>query len=189
MPNICNNNFIISGSKVHLDIIIVILNSLNADQKIFNALVGKPKDSNEEAMTAYYGTKWDVPKSQLQYSFDPAFGIIANMETAWEPATGFYEKLSEKYAVNINVEFDSINDDVKGKLVYENGIVTERKDYRYMEGIYYLDTSNDKADFWYEVEIRTDDEYRDNYNTADEVMENELSFLTEREKMRFNKLF
>lgn len=189
MPDFCDNAFIISGETAHLEKILNILNTLTVEEPVFRALVGSPAENSEDAMISYYGTKWDIQKKALDYEHNAEYGIIGNMQTVYAPATGFYQKLSAQFTVNVNVEYESVNDDVKGKLIYENGVLLQQNEYRYMEGMYYMDTSVAKDDFWYEVEIKIEDEYRDAYDNANAAIKSELLFLNDEEKTRFRKMF
>lgn len=189
MPNFCNNSFIVSGPKDKLQLIMDILDSLPNNGAVFATLINGSHSTTEEEMIALYGTKWDVPKSALEFTMDEDYGIIGNMETAWQPPSGFYQKLSENYEVKVDVTYDSVNDDVKGTQVYENGTLLLEQQYTYMEGMYRLDSDEDKSDFWYELEIKTEDEYRDGYESADAVIEALLSFLNDEERDRFLNMF
>lgn len=189
MANFCNNSFIVSGPKHKLQLIMDILDSLPNDGAVFATLVNGTDSATEEEMIAFYGTKCDVPKSALEFMLDEDYGIIGNMETAWQPPSGFYQKLSEKYEVKVDATYDSVNDDVKGTLVYANGTLLLEQQYTYMEGMYRLDTDEEKSDFWYELEIKTEDEYRDSYESAQAVIEAELNFLNDDERERFQEMF
>lgn len=161
MPNWCGNYIKISGEESNMKTIydfftkaeakpdedIWVMSTLVPEDDEFNRI----KESGEFLLSPYvefYGCKWDFRVNESQCDIISPSQIILSPATAWSPPLPFCQKLSEKYNVDVSIEFYESGNDMAGFFHYSNGEEIEAEDYAYMEGMFYLDNET----FWYELE-------------------------------------
>ncbi len=107
------------------------------EQGIFRSLIGIDISEEQhekdwyEANIRYWGTKWDVYiEDASRFSEDEK--IFLSFSTAWSPPLNFCKVLSDKYKVNVRIEFNESGCDFAGIYSFENGEEVEAEDYPYM---------------------------------------------------------
>lgn len=102
-----------------------------------------------------YGTKWDVPFGDCDFTYDEEKKIIGLVfDTAWSPPTNFCKTLQEIFHVNVKCRFFEPGCDFAGEHIYHADGISDTQDYSYLEGMYLLDESY----FWDEFKNAIDTE-------------------------------
>lgn len=190
MPNWCNNFIMISGEESNMKPIYDLFNSpRNPDEETLVMTTLVPENEEFHKIEAsgnfllspyveYYGTKWDFPLHECDMAkLEPDDVSFANV-TAWSPPEAFCQRLSEKYGVDVTIQYSEGGCDFAGTTTYSNGEETENECYSYREGTYYLE-----RDYFWEC-VDTDLEWMFCENpsiTIDEVLGQMYPFITKEE--------
>jgi hypothetical protein len=195
MPNWCYNFLSINGSESSIKQIKDILEVEIAKEgagKMFVPLVGMDDDMTPEAYENggwynhninRFGCKWDVCPWEFQPDMDDT-QIIMSFDTAWSPAAGFAELLTQKYGVETRLEFNESGNYFAGYQITGPDMTPEYKSWDYMEGLYHTD----KEEFWHRFGTNVwdsfDDADEDNPpKTLEEILaEPEYSFFDDIDK-------
>ena len=170
MPNWCSNRIQISGTEKNMTPIFDKFMrwfvdgefSDDTDTLIMNELVPPDEDYNRiksegkfilNPQDSFYGSKWDFSPSDLTDTTINLLKISFNVDTAWSPVVPFVQRLSEKYGVNVHIEYSESGCDFYGKAFYMDGEEKYHEQYGYLEGHYH----NDPEYFWGEVEFYLED--------------------------------
>jgi hypothetical protein len=171
MPNWCYNYLRINGSKESIKKITDILQAEVAKElsgKMFIPLVGMDEDMTQENYdgTGWYdhninrfGCKWDVTPWEFEPDFDEN-EIVMSFDTAWSPASGFADLLTQKYGVETRLEFNESGNYFAGYQLTAPDMTPEYKSWDYMEGLYHTDAE----EFWH----RFGQNIWDSFDDADE---------------------
>lgn len=163
MPNWCNNSLEITGGEgkeILLAEIARIREALDTDPDatLFRSLIGTGDDYDENNPYGHnikrYGARSDVDISEVNFTDDNSW---MHFDTAWSPPQEFCRRLSEKFNVQLRLEYEEGGSDFAGFAEYDNG---EEEDtcYPFLEGIYHLNKdSNDLERFFNEVEYQFED--------------------------------
>jgi hypothetical protein len=185
MPNWCENSISITGNIEQLK---KDMQSIPEDYGLFKTLIGIDVSEEQyktdwyESNIRYWGTKWDVDISELHINYDES-EIYFSLSTAWSPPLNFCKVLSEKYGVDIEIEYSEGGCDFAGKGRYKNGIEVQMEEYYFIEGLYYLQKEN----FWNEIEWRIDNAIEDGEDAN--VFIEEYDFVDEKDKNRILEMF
>lgn len=178
MPNWCCNIITITGDVDKIKTVTDILNGLGDKDSVFVALIGNEPDYNPEDWyehnRRWFGTKWDVYKDECNLEITEDC-INMSPSTAWSPPVPFCITMADKYDVTVEISYFESGGDFAGKVTVRNGSVTE-DEYKYMEGLFVLDTDN----FWYELEqfyFPTDID-----KTPEEYIAEEFPYLNDRDR-------
>jgi hypothetical protein len=177
MANDCSNKVRITGKKENLENLYerFQISEIKETNALFAGNFGIMFESSEEVE---WGSKWQTFED---ISFDGQSTISIYGDSAWGPATGFWQKISEEFDVNIEVEYSEPGCNLGGEIVYENGEETLNEETTYWDFIYQKE--NDY--FWDEISNRCE------YSSLEEITEElgELySSLSDEEKSRINQI-
>lgn len=96
----------------------------------------KPREYENQHFDFYYqyGTKW----WDLDIDRDSDTSLFISGDTAWSPPLELTKRISGRYKLEVQHEFEECGNDFAGIHIYKNGGVVEQKDmtyqmYRYME--------------------------------------------------------
>ena len=149
MPNWCNNSIRIFGEKENIKKIKDILNNISyEEEETFRQLIGRslPELSEKEWSNGkwyegnieHLGCKWDIPFNDVSLDIWEN-EIYMSFSSAWSPFIPACQKISSKFDVDVEIEYDENGCDFAGRYYIGNkGDIIERQDYSYMEGIYIL---------------------------------------------------
>ena len=192
MPNWCNNFIMISGEESNMKPIYDLFNSRapEVETLVMSTLVPENEEFEEikksnafilSPYVTYYGTKWDFPLNECDMAILEPTDVSFNNVTAWSPPEAFCQRLSEKYGVDVTIQFSEGGCDFAGTTSYSNGELTESETYSYREGTYYLE-----PDYFWEC-VDTDLEWMFCENpsiTFDEVLGTMYPFITKEEDIK-----
>lgn len=196
MPNWCNNNVKITGSKQGLSVIKKKLDSISVDGKrdmsiLFETLVGRSEDITQqeyenggwyEHNISRYGTKWDVSYEDASPSFDED-EINMSFCTAWSPPIEFIVLLSKKYKVQVTMSYSEPGVDFAGIFTsYDDGTY-EDEQYSYIEGLYLID----KEGFWSSIEYEI--EYAKESGTDAKEFVSKFDYVSDEDKKAIIDMF
>lgn len=112
MPNWCENEITLTGSKSVIEKLHSIAKEANQEKGFFNRLVPRPKEQEEnwyDWNTQNWGTKWDIDPDQFQvgeivkahreYSFN------ISLATAWSPPENFLKTLCKELDISANLRY------------------------------------------------------------------------------------
>jgi hypothetical protein len=158
MANDCSNKVRITGKKENLE---KLYERFQMDEKkeknaLFTSSYGIMFESSKEVEE--WGSKWQTFND---ISFDGESSISIEGDSAWVPATGFWQKVSEEFNVNLEIEYSEPGCNLAGEIAYESGEETKNNEMTYWEFIY--EKENDY--FWEEIG------YRSEYSALDEITE------------------
>lgn len=145
MPNWCDNQIKISGSKASISQIKSTLEK-NKSGGLFDVLVGKLADGQTEGQydgnwydtnIERWGCKWDVDIEFESMGLEDDC-IYMNIQTAWSPCNGFLRLLSDKYGVDVENNYSESGNDFAGVFTIEDGNESDEC-YEYLEGLYHID--------------------------------------------------
>ena len=184
MPNWCSNYIKISGEESNMKPIYDLLNS-EVDVLFMSTLVPENEDFEEikkegkyilSPYVSYYGTKWDFNVKECDSNILEPTLVGFSVSTAYSPPEPFCKRLSEKYGVDVTIDFSEPGCDFAGRSSYSNGEELESVTYTYREGMYYLDNEV----FWSDVDSDLEWMFCENPNiTLDEVLGTMYPFITE----------
>lgn len=195
MPNWAYNYLRINGSEESIKQITDIIDAEKAKGeagRIFIPLVGMDDDMTQEEYngTGWYnhninrfGCKWDIHANEWDYDSDGK-ELVMSFDTAWSPAVGFAELLTQKYGVETRLEFNESGNYFAGYQLTGPDMEPEYKSWDYMEGLYHTDSE----EFWHRFDTNIwdsfDDADEDNPPaTIEEILEDkEYSFFDELDK-------
>lgn len=212
MPNWCNNFVRINGNPKSVSLIKMKVdeirhyehdsegNVIKEGDNLFSTLVGLGLKEAGMTLTQYneggwyehnrsrFGTKWDPTTAKFwvdDFVKDDGDGnseIVMNITTAWSPCIPFLILLSEKYAVNIEVQSEEEGESIYLTCTISNGKVTHYEDYPYDEGVYKCDNSH----FWDSVvpnaiEYAYEECDEDDYESAKEELKKQFHFVSEKD--------
>lgn len=122
----------------------------------------------------FYGTKWDFQLCDCNTDDNllPT-SVTFSPSTAWSPPIPFCQKLSEKYGVNVHIEYYEGGNDFSGQSEFSDGEEIVCDEYTYDEGMYIMDNEG----FWYEVE--SDLEMETPEDSLEVWLSNLYSFVTD----------
>lgn len=160
MPNWCNNQIKILGSKENMKPIVEKLRAIEDTKEFVMAtLLGtddRPDNYEKEGWynynTSKFGTKWDFTINDIPHFIAEDNLVEIDTDTAWSPPIEFLENLCSKYNVSATIIFSEPGCDFAGKIeIDENGERVYDDTLSYLDGLYkYTD------DFWYEVDFRAE---------------------------------
>ena len=88
-----------------------------------------------------WGTKW----IEYSVSYDEGHDWMSiSGDTAWYPATGLWQRISEKYEASVDMTYSEPGGDFAGRTEWSNGEMTFSEETTYNEHLYY----NDNEYFW-----------------------------------------
>ena len=196
MPNWCNNFIEIQGDKKTIQKLTrIIESSKNPDDNnrgVFSALIGtKPSVTAEDydkgawfdANKSWFGTKWDIPYDECNYTFDDE-SISFSCETAWSPPIEFLVTLGKMYGVSSVITYEEGGSDFAGRTTLDNeGNIIEEEDYQFNEGMYILDNEV----FW--MNLENDFDYHADENTSPDDFVSNYDYVTDEDKVEIKKLY
>ena len=195
MPNWCYNYLKITGSKESIKPIADILEQeieKKENGHLFIPLVGMDEDMTPEQYENggwydhninRFGCKWDPCVWEFEPDIDDT-EIVMGFDTAWSPAVGFADLLTQKYGVETRLEFHEGGNYFAGYQITAPDMTAEYKAWDYMEGLYHTDPEQ----FWHEFGTKVwdsfDDADEDNPPlTIEEILEDkEYAFFDEQDK-------
>lgn len=141
MANHCNNFVTISGSEGDITKIMVIFEHYQKEglwYETYYNFLDLPLPIVNEDVYEEFGSKWFEPQID---SFDVSEGeaeLSIWGESAWSPVIEFFRKISEKYNVRVEGEYDEVGCDFGGFYTIENGEMIRNDEmdylsYRYLE--------------------------------------------------------
>jgi hypothetical protein len=137
MANYCSFETNISGEPERL---VELYKRLEEDGRIgfddYNRLFDETAPEGFE-----WGSKW------IEYSVSYGEGqdwMSISGDTAWYPATGLWQRISEKYETSVDTTYSEPGGNFAGKDSWENGEKTFSEEMTYNEHLYY----NDYEYFW-----------------------------------------
>jgi hypothetical protein len=165
MPNWCNNNIKISGTKEN---IAKFLTDVKENESDFLVSGIFPEIQDNEFRNTI-GTKWDIEKCEVYVSGIETIDLISledimpnyielSYVTAWSPSLGFSKLISEKYNFTIEHTYGEGGCDFAGRTDFENGEVISEVEYTFLEGMY-----KEENDIFWENEGYLDDCEYENY--------------------------
>jgi hypothetical protein len=145
----------------------------------------------------FFGTKWDfdyVDADVVDISEDC---ITFSVLTAWSPCDQFCQKLSKKYGVEVQIEYDEMGEAFVGREVYENGneieyhfyANTEETPCGYLEGFYHLDRDQFWANLESELETYLEELDEPDDGSAIKFIELSAPFIREEDVMQVEQLY
>lgn len=137
MPNWCENELIVEGSKEEIKVFknqAVGKSSTEddpADLDFFNFFNQKEEVMMDvEWQSSNFGTKWGACNSTITNESDNELSY--KFDTAWGPATIFFEQVSNLFpSLTFRLNYIEIGVGFKGDFVIKNGVVIEDS---YLEG-------------------------------------------------------
>jgi hypothetical protein len=155
MPNWCENEIDIEGTREQIDRIIADIGDSNEWMQALIPLEGEEWERiNEEKdyllspLSPFYGSKWYATRDDCSM-FDTGYGyIIISVDSAWSPFVPFCQKVSKKYGVEVRIRFFESGCDFGGEEIFKNGEQTHHFHAGYNEALYVLDRER----FWYDIE-------------------------------------
>lgn len=137
MANYCTFETNISGEPEKLS---ELYKRLGDDGRIgfedYDKLFDEPAPWNFE-----WGTKW------VEYSVSYEEGedwMTISGDTAWYPASGLWQRISDKYETSVDTTYSEPGGDFAGNTEWVNGEMTHSEEMTYNEYLYY----NDNEYFW-----------------------------------------
>lgn len=189
MPNWCSNDLVIKGEGVEAILAKIKL----SNDGIFEALIGTDPAVSNPVQDWYnhnvnwFGTKWDVPQSDISIYDESHDRLCISFDTAWSPPIAFFEKLCSKYDIeSASLYYEEGGMDYSGIAEYdkENG-VSNTEYGSYLEGKY----NNNTELFWEELEnYIIFCYYIENDRDVDDAL-NDLSFMSSEDVEDFKELF
>lgn len=160
MPNWCNNLIKISGEESDMkpiyeffvrsealpEVEMFVMSTLVPEDEEFQQI----KESGAFLLSPYstfWGCKWDFQVNECNGDYTPT-SITISPSSAWSPPLPFCQRLSEKYNVDVTIEYYEGGNNFAGYSYYSMGDEIEVEEYEYSEGLYYLDNET----FWVELE-------------------------------------
>ena len=193
MPNWCYNTIEISGEKDKIKRIKTILD-LREDNYFFKSLLGEASEANwYDENINNLGTKWDV--STEDTSIDYSNNTISfQCESAWSPPVAGMVTICKKYDVGCEMNYEESGNDFYGRTTIKSDGSYVEEDYGYREGMYVLDndwfwenlTGNDME---YLTETLQDEREHDSTYTIKEFVDNEFTYVTDKDKKEIIVLF
>lgn len=181
MANYCNNQLLINGDTILVSTIESVMRSLDAESDFFSALL-----NGDSKSTAGNQVGYGVLKEDLSYEKISSASCVIQFDTKNEYPDGLYKNLSVKFNCVIEASFEIEADNVKGVLWYNNGTLQKKESYSYMEGFYKLESPED---FWAETEEKMENDFLNNYDSFEELVENEFLFLSTQDKTKLKTLY
>lgn len=187
MPNWCNNYIKISGAESKMKPIYDLFKNANPEEDTWVMSTLVPENEEFEEIKAsgeyllspyveYYGTKWDFLVEDCDLTDLEPTSICFSVSSAWSPPEPFCQRLSDKYGVDVTIDFSEGGADFAGRAEYSDGEVIEAVTYSYREGTYYLDNEV----FWMDLESSMEWIFCENPNiTLDEVLGTMYPFVTD----------
>ena len=221
MPNWCDNYIIIYGEKENMspiykyftesERVIQEVNQVRRDiiasgkSTLDDVLRDNPYPDNlvmnnlcpcdeETDYISFYGTKWDFGFWEANLHSITEEEIIIAPNTAWGPPLKFCQKLSEKYGVDVSINYDEPGNAIVGNYEYDNGECIESEHYdgrtgtvdNYLNGHYKLD----RETFWIRLESSIET-YVDRHPAAGAIqfIEEIIPFINEEFVMDVEQLY
>lgn len=188
MPNWCDNYITISGSQEQISKIIEDLGDheewmerlVPLNGKIWDKIV-EEKEYLISPLTPFYGSKWGMNRSDCHlFEIWPDY-IQINVQSAWSPFAPFCQKVSEKYEVDVTIEFAESGNNFAGRHEYKNGVLIEQIEESYDKGLYLID--NDQ--FW--METSDSIEWRTSNNEDWENIQPDYAWMEDPDDLRYLK--
>lgn len=178
MANDCSNKVRITGKKENLEKLYerFQMDEIKEKNALFVSNYGIMFESSKEVEE--WGSKWQTFND---ISFDGQSTISIDGDSAWGPATGFWQKISEEFDVNIEVEYSEPGCNLGGEIAFESGEETRNEETTYWDFIY--ERENDY--FWDEISNRCE------YSSLEEIIDElgELyDSLTDDEKSKISQI-
>jgi hypothetical protein len=166
-----------------------------------------PLDEEYEAIVAagarltpysdFFGTKWDFDFIDANVNDISEDCITLSPLTAWSPCDSFCQKISKKYGVEVQIEYDEMGEAFVGREVYNNGeqiefvfyANTEETPCGYLEGFYHLDRDQFWATLESEMETYLEDLDEPEEGSAVDFIELYAPFINEEHVMQVEKLY
>ncbi len=137
MANYCSFNTDISGAPEKLA---ELYKRLGDDGRIGYDDYNKIFDE-----TAPEGFEWGTKWVEYSVSYDEGHDWMSiTGDTAWYPASGLWQRISEKYEASVDMKYSEPGGDFAGRSEWSNGEMTFSEETTYNEHLYY----NDNEYFW-----------------------------------------
>lgn len=173
MPNWCSNKIVIKGDRSVLHSIKEVMNLMEDTDGLFEKLVGM--------------TDWgcpDVMVNDCTFIFDDGL-IQMTLDTEWVPPIDFCGKLSEKYGIEIHLEYFEVGVDISGAIDINCGKITSEQKYTYYHGLYLLDNEM----FWEDVNNTISQMVQERkYHKIDEFVAS-LTFTNEKDRTTIDDMY
>jgi len=179
MPNWCNNNIVITGSKENMKPLVKKFRELeDTKENVMETIIGtpdKPKNYDGGGWYNYncerFGCKWDFPADDIPTLSIEDERIEFDCMTAWAPPNAFLENLCKMYKVEAVMKYAEPGMDFAGVFsVDEEGGGDESMSY--LEGVYHLFDH-----FWEDVDMYAEMAVENEEETLDDFME-QFDFIT-----------
>ncbi len=133
------------------------------DQLVMNTLVPYDEDYQRikesgkfiiNPQDSFYGTKWDFDLRESNVNEVTEERITLSPSTAWSPPSEFCQRLTKKYGVHVEINYEEGGVGFVGQEEFENGEMIGQVFYNnYHEGLYRLE----KDTFWSMIDSELDD--------------------------------
>lgn len=132
MANHCNNYATLYGSKESIQEVIKRLIDNTKENPLlwwetFHKVLDLPINLDNDVYDLF-GSKW----FEVYIDSETEDSVTISGQSAWSPMVPFWQKLSEKFNLKIEGEYDEGGDDFGGFFTIENGTLVKNKVYNYI---------------------------------------------------------